>query len=89
MTPSGGFDLNPRNGPAHAGVGATFCGRPLVQEASGLQGADVAVLGAPFDDGTSNRPGARFGPRAIRAADDGCRYGRPHKTLGTRPSCGA
>jgi agmatinase len=29
---------------------------------------DVAVIGAPFDDGTSHRPGARFGPRAIREA---------------------
>lgn len=31
-----------------------------------LDGVDVAVLGIPFDAGTSNRPGARFGPRAIR-----------------------
>lgn len=30
--------------------------------------ADVAVLGAPFDFGTQWRPGARFGPRAIREA---------------------
>ena len=30
--------------------------------------ADVAVLGAPFDGGTQYRPGARFGPRAIREA---------------------
>jgi len=29
---------------------------------------DVAIVGAPFDEGTSARPGARFGPRAIRAA---------------------
>jgi agmatinase len=29
---------------------------------------DVAIIGAPIDDGASNRPGARFGPRAIRAA---------------------
>ena len=28
---------------------------------------DVAVVGVPFDIGTSNRPGARFGPRAIRS----------------------
>lgn len=28
---------------------------------------DVAVVGVPLDIGTSNRPGARFGPRAIRA----------------------
>ncbi|MFN2545016.1 MAG: agmatinase [Actinomycetota bacterium] len=31
-------------------------------------GAEVAIVGAPFDDAMSNRPGARFGPRAIRAA---------------------
>jgi agmatinase len=30
--------------------------------------ADIAVLGAPFDGGTQWRPGARFGPRAIREA---------------------
>ena len=28
---------------------------------------DVAIVGAPYDDNTSNRPGARFGPQAIRA----------------------
>lgn len=31
-----------------------------------LDGADIAVVGIPFDAGTVNRPGARFGPRAIR-----------------------
>jgi agmatinase len=30
--------------------------------------ADVAIVGAPFDFGTQWRPGARFGPRAIREA---------------------
>jgi agmatinase len=29
---------------------------------------DVAIVGAPFDEGVSSRPGARFGPRAIRMA---------------------
>ncbi|HFQ14868.1 MAG TPA: agmatinase, partial [Rhodobacteraceae bacterium] len=33
-----------------------------------LDGVDVAVLGVPFDLATTNRPGARLGPRAIRAA---------------------
>jgi agmatinase len=33
-----------------------------------LAGVDVAVLGVPFDLATSNRPGARFGPGAIRRA---------------------
>lgn len=33
-----------------------------------LRGADIAIVGAPFDEGVSSRPGARFGPRAIRMA---------------------
>jgi agmatinase len=41
----------------------TFWRAPNVQD---LGGVDVAVYGVPFDTGTSNRPGARFGPRAIR-----------------------
>jgi agmatinase len=31
-------------------------------------GADVVIVGAPFDGGTSHRPGTRFGPMAIRQA---------------------
>src|SRR6476619_2034135 len=31
--------------------------------------AQVVILGAPFDGGTSHRPGARFGPMAIRMTD--------------------
>jgi agmatinase len=33
-----------------------------------LDGADAVVWGIPFDAATSNRPGARFGPQAIRRA---------------------
>lgn len=33
-----------------------------------LAGVDVAVIGVPFDLATTNRPGTRLGPRAIRAA---------------------
>jgi agmatinase len=33
-----------------------------------LEGTDVAVVGVPFDQGTSFRSGARFGPEAIRSA---------------------
>jgi len=36
-----------------------------------LDQADVVVSGIPFDMATSNRPGARLGPRAIRAASVG------------------
>lgn len=40
---------------------------PIVTEWDRID-ADVAILGAPFDFGTQYRPGARFGPRAIREA---------------------
>lgn len=33
-----------------------------------LTGVDVAVTGVPFDSATTNRPGTRLGPRAIREA---------------------
>lgn len=33
-----------------------------------LRGVDLVVSGVPFDTATTNRPGSRFGPRAIRAA---------------------
>ncbi|KPH01583.1 agmatinase [Pseudomonas sp. RIT-PI-q] len=33
-----------------------------------LRGVDLVVSGVPFDTATSNRPGSRFGPRAIRQA---------------------
>ena len=45
----------------------TFGKRPYVGDWSRLE-ADAAILGAPFDFGTQYRPGARFGPRAIREA---------------------
>ena len=47
-------------------------------------GADIVIVGAPFDGGTSHRSGAKFGPQAIRSADylphDGS---RPHMALRT------
>src|SRR5437016_5995290 len=59
-----GFDL-----PAYVGS-TTFQKLPLCADDESLaaSGAEVAVVGAPFDDTASNRPGARFGPRAIRTA---------------------
>jgi len=50
--------------PRYAGA-ATFARLPRIDEVSRY---DVAVLGAPFDGGVSFRPGARFGPSAIRQA---------------------
>ncbi|MEO0428958.1 MAG: agmatinase [Pseudomonadota bacterium] len=47
-------------------AGATsFCRRLYARD---LDGIDVAVMGIPFDTAVSNRPGCRFGPRAIRQA---------------------
>jgi agmatinase len=37
---------------------------PYIEEPRGL---DVAIVGVPYDGGTSYRPGARLGPREIRA----------------------
>jgi agmatinase len=44
---------------------STFMRRPYQRE---LAGIDIAVLGVPFDLAVCNRPGARFGPAAIRKA---------------------
>jgi agmatinase len=46
----------------------SYGGAPLTQDPALLPGFDVAIVGAPTDDLVSDRPGARFGPRAIRAA---------------------
>jgi len=51
--------------PRYAGV-RTFARLPLVPEPE--LGVDAVVLGAPFDTATSFRPGARFGPEAVRSA---------------------
>ncbi|MEJ6507374.1 MAG: agmatinase [Microbacteriaceae bacterium] len=54
--------------PSYQGL-ATFGMRPFITEASQLDALkpDIAVVGAPWDGATTNRPGARFGPRALRA----------------------
>jgi agmatinase len=64
--------------PDYAGL-LTFSGVPYTQDPAELAGADVAIVGAPTDDLVSDRPGARFGPRAIRAAS--CPAG-PHLEAG-------
>jgi agmatinase len=50
--------------PTYAGT-LSFLRRRYTRE---LSGVDVAVWGVPLDTATSNRPGARFGPQAIRRA---------------------
>jgi agmatinase len=62
-----------RRTPPYAGI-ATFLGLPAAPDAAGL---DVAVIGVPTDLGVTNRPGARFGPRAVRNVE---RIGPYHPT---------
>ncbi len=68
----------PRVGPADASVTprfagiATFARLPTAEQVSRW---DIAVAGVPFDGGTSYRPGARFGPAAVR---QGSRLLRPY-----------
>ena len=69
---------------AQFGPDVTFLGVDTVdlEDGEALGRADVVVVGAPFDGGTSHRPGTRFGPMAIRTTDylgqDGS---RPHLAL--------
>ncbi len=42
---------------------------------------DIAILGFPYDTSTSYRPGARFGPRGIRAASSREKPGRSYNTI--------
>ena len=58
----------------YAGV-TSFMRRKYTRD---LSGVDVAVTGVPFDTSTTNRPGARFGPRAIRSASTIMAWEKPY-----------
>ena len=64
---------------------APFAGVP-VATLDELRTGMVVIVGAPFDWGATHRPGARFGPKAVREGDyldmDG---ERPHLTAGIEP----
>jgi agmatinase len=51
--------------PHFAGIN-TFMKAPYVEDVHDVGKYDVAVLGVPFDGGTTYRPGTRFGPQGIR-----------------------
>jgi agmatinase len=53
--------------PRFAGV-PSFLRLPIRDDPESVPAVDVVLLGVPFDGGTSFRPGARFGPRALREA---------------------
>ncbi len=76
----------PVRGPVDASRTPRFAGPPtfaLLPRRDEVGHCDVAVVGVPFDSGTSYRPGARFGPAAVR---QGSRLLRPwHPGLGVGP----
>ncbi len=60
--------------PTYAGI-TSFMRRKYTRD---LQGVDVAVTGIPLDTATTNRPGARFGPRSIRNASSIMAWEKPY-----------
>ena len=68
-------------GPNFTFLGIAQCD---LDDPASFAGADVVIVGAPIDSGTSHRSGAKFGPQAIRGGD----YlphdaSRPHLALRT------
>ncbi|MHC8508393.1 MAG: agmatinase [Rhodospirillales bacterium] len=64
--------------PRFAGI-ATFMRLPQAAP----EDVDIALIGVPWDGGTTNRPGARHGPRQIR--DMSTMMRNVHPTSGVRP----
>jgi agmatinase len=78
--------VSSRGEPAYAGVLTTFDKVPYAPEPEDLEGADVAIVGAPMDDLVTYRPGTRFGPREIRIASDAGDFPQAwHMDLGIDP----
>jgi agmatinase len=71
----------PQYGPDVTFLGVDHCD---LSDPDSLAGADIVILGAPFDGGTTHRSGTRFGPMAIRTTDylphDGSRPSLPLRT---------
>ena len=59
----------------------SFFNAPLCDNIEELK-ADVAFIGIPFDQGTLGRPGARFGPDALRDAPRAYSYSDPYGAQG-------
>lgn len=79
-------DVDGRLGPVDARIHPRFAGPPTFARLPRIDEVgdwDVGVLGVPFDAGTSYRPGARFGPAAVRAGSRLLRAYHPH--LDVRP----
>ena len=76
--PVSGFDL-----PRFAGV-PTFMRLPHITKSDPLyEQVDIGLVGVPWDGGTTNRPGARHGPRQLRDLSTMIRA--VHPSLGIKP----
>src|SRR5262245_10510314 len=73
------FDRPGKRRLPYGGV-STFLDAPFKEDFSDL---DIALIGVPMDLGVTNRPGARFGPRALRAIE---RIGPYNHALKVAPS---
>jgi agmatinase len=51
--------------PHYAGIN-TFLKAPYIEDATLVGNYDAAIIGVPFDGGTTYRPGTRFGPQGVR-----------------------
>ncbi len=77
---------DPRLHPAYSDI-STFLHLPWVHEPDAIREAkpDIAIVGAPFDVAVTHRPGARFGPRAIRGASYLTQWSFHHLGLRIQP----
>jgi agmatinase len=89
VTDPPGGSAGPIRGPMDARRTPRFAGPPtfaLLPRRDEVERCDVVVAGVPFDSGTTYRPGARFGPSAVR---QGSRLLRPwHPALEVSPLAG-
>ena len=79
-TPAPVGPVDGRQVPRYAGS-STFARIPAIDQVPDYR---VAILGVPFDNGTSYRPGARFGPMSVRQASRHLRPGH-HVELDCAP----
>ena len=73
------FSDDTRRAKPYEGV-ATFLDLAM-RDAADIDGLDVAVIGVPMDLGVTNRPGARFGPRAVRQVERVGPYHHVHRCV--------
>ncbi len=80
------FDGNDKRAKPYSGV-STFLDAAYAPDAvtqPKLGGLDVALVGVPMDLGVTHRPGARFGPRAVRAVERVGPYHHFHKIVASK-----